>query len=198
MTIGKNTLTALKAYYRKPFEPIDTKAVFDDLEKESDRAAVIIMGSILEDSLALSLMTSLKMRKCKDRKELEQLHERVFGFNGPIGSFSEKIITAFAFEAIERETYDQLTIIRELRNACAHSQEPLNFQMPVLSNYCANLFAADNDPFTEYNGDPKTMRVAFMSEAMFLSMTLTQGSRSQARNVLNEHFAAVSSARKRD
>jgi hypothetical protein len=195
VTIGKNTLAALKRYYKKPLEPIDNQAVLNDLKTESDRAAVIIMGSILEDSLAYAITVGLKMRKCKDQQDLEKLYERVFGFNGPIGSFSEKITVAFAFQVIEQETSDQLTIIREMRNACAHSQEPMSFSTPEMAAYCLNLFAKDNDPFVEWTNDTNDLRQAFLAEAMFLSMVLTNGSRANARRAYELHFAGIPSVR---
>jgi DNA-binding MltR family transcriptional regulator len=52
--------------------------------------------------------------------------ERIF--NGPLRSFAAKIDVAYAFELIDDELHDDLTIIRDIRNAFAHSVVETNFE----------------------------------------------------------------------
>jgi hypothetical protein len=51
--------------------------------------------------------------------------ERIF--NGPLRSFAAKIDVAYAFELIDDELYDDLTIIRDIRNGFAHSVTETDF-----------------------------------------------------------------------
>jgi hypothetical protein len=170
-------LRVLKDYYSNWEKPRDPTALLADLEKESDRAAVIIFASILEDVLTLALAG--KMRKFEDKAAFD----RIFDFNGPLGTFSAKILMAHRLSVIESDTYRQLEIIREMRNACAHSQYAISFKTPELASACMLLFEGIDDPFVAYDGTPQEqMKEAFLSECMWLSMAINIGSRDGARD----------------
>jgi hypothetical protein len=57
----------------------------------------------------------------------------LFDFTRPLGAFSAMIDVAYAFDVIDRDDRDDLHIIREMRNACAHSPWPISFETPVLA-----------------------------------------------------------------
>ena len=165
----------LRKYWSDVFKPRDPDELFKDMQKESDRTAVVVFASILEDTLKFVL--AKRMRRFVNRgDDLEE----VFGMNRPLGSFSAKIIMADHLELIESPTRLQLDIVREMRNACAHSQYPISFDTPELSEACMLLFKGDR--FTNYDGQPATdMKDAFLQECMWLSMAILSGSREQTR-----------------
>lgn len=103
----------------------NVSAIFAGLKNESDRAVVTIFGSILEDELDSLL-----------RKQMVPLSDdddrRIFGFDGVAGSFSRRILLAYALGLIDSRDRRILDIVREMRNACAHSRAEISFQTPEL------------------------------------------------------------------
>lgn len=181
MAVGKGSIQALRAYFkRKVGDQFDTDIISREMENESDRACVILVGSILEDELLNRICLDCNIRNDLNADERNSL----FGPDGVIGSFSRRISLAYAFRVIEKSTRDQLTIVREMRNACAHHMGPISFETPELFEVCKNLFHKDNAPLLPaYEGtDPKIMRVAFMSEGLCLAMVIRLGSRERARD----------------
>lgn len=128
----------LKVYSRKP---LADKAAYDTAMKalhgESDRAFVIVATTILEDALLDKL-----------RGQLSPFPEpaafdRLFQFDGPLGSFSQRIDMACALDVITPETRDDLHILRHMRNACAHSPLPIDLMTPVLWDVARLLFTRE-------------------------------------------------------
>jgi hypothetical protein len=126
-------LSALKKYGKE-----QSVADLFAVERESsygtsDRSMAILMGASLEstlgDFLKLHLRNGLTAR---DR-------ERLFGSNGPLGTFSSKIIMAYCFEYIGPDTRHDLELIRNIRNQFAHSRRPLRFAIKEVANVCAHL-----------------------------------------------------------
>lgn len=105
------------------------------LEKElyssnSDRATVVMSGSFVEASLERLLLS--KMRNDLNGADKQKLFE----YEGAAGTFSSKIILAYAFNVIGKHTRHDLDIIRLLRNEVAHSKMPFNFKAPEVRAVC--------------------------------------------------------------
>ncbi len=62
-----------------------------------------------------------------------------FNQNGPLNDFAPKIKVAHAFGLLERDTYDDLKAIKEIRNAFAHAKTPISFQSPAVKAMCAEI-----------------------------------------------------------
>lgn len=105
----------------------------DSLKTESDRAMVVIAGSLLEDELQDRIKAALVPLEKEDG-------QRLFGFDGIAGTFSSKIFMAYCLGLIDSHTRNLLDVVRELRNACAHSRMPVTFDTPELQNATALLF----------------------------------------------------------
>jgi hypothetical protein len=73
----------------------------------------------------------------KDLKSDER--SKLFGFEGAVGTFSAKIIVAYAMKIIGPITYSDLNIIKLLRNEFAHSRVPFDFQTPQVIAVCNEL-----------------------------------------------------------
>lgn len=165
--------TLKKAYNFKLHMP-DPAEFMNELLGESDRAAVILASSQLDDLLANAI--ALRMGESTDILAAEV--ERIFRASGPLGSFSARAEVANLFGIIQNETYEQLTILREMRNACAHSKHPITFNDPLLRNVAMHLFEPRGS--TSRSFADKDMRRAFAMEVAYLVLVLGLGSREQA------------------
>src|SRR3990167_2233013 len=137
-------------YHRKTGDGFDPVGISEEMEAESDRACVVLVGSILEDELLNVISNTLNLRDDLTSDDTNAL----FGPDGALGSFSKRISIAYAFQLIEKPDRDQLTIVREMRNACAHHMGPISFKTPELAAVAKNLMHEDNRPIIPaYAGD---------------------------------------------
>jgi hypothetical protein len=129
-----NSVKSLRAYYKDKLTPPDAEKFEAEIIGESDRAFVILIASILEDSLAFSISKHLTFQPT------EAQYDHVFRQNGPLGSFSFKIEVAYLFGFIDERMRSQFDDMREMRNACAHSKHPMDFGIPQLANVAKRIF----------------------------------------------------------
>lgn len=124
---------------RKTKRPADSmwKLFFDrsksaeGLQGESDRAVSLITAAFLDDALELLL------RKCLiDRAKIT---DELFGSDRPLGSFSARVKMAYCLGHISRRTFEDLEVIRSIRNDFAHSRESITFATPSIRDRCMNL-----------------------------------------------------------
>lgn len=174
------SVTTLRQSYRGKLTPPDAEAFVSELGGESDRAAVILASSLLDDLLANAI--AMKMPFDILTTDMEDL----FRQGGPLDSFSSRTNIACTFGIIEEDTYKQLTILREMRNACAHSKHKIDFKTPVLANVALHFFK--NGSLSEALVS-KNMKVAFTLEVAFLAVVLSHGSREEARMLRAEAIA---------
>jgi DNA-binding MltR family transcriptional regulator len=146
-------IKALKAHSRSKITRASIEAQGASLEHESDRGTVIMTAAMIEDTLNQALENRLGHL---NRKELDALFE----FNGPMGTFSAKIKSAQAFKIIDRATRNHIEMIREMRNACAHSQNGLTFKDEILRNAVFSMLTPN--AAESYKDDEKHIRVAFV------------------------------------
>lgn len=170
------SVKSLRAYYQVPLRSLSTKTLTAALSGESDRAVVIVLASTLEDKLGENLRA--KFPKLSDEYEKEL---RLFGHEGAMGSFSAKIKMAFAFGMIEEKTWSELDCVREMRNACAHSFQPISFETPQLVAVCRRLY------FPSIKKPEMTWRSAFLLQCSFLHLVIARGSRAAAMRQLKDH-----------
>ena len=108
------------------------------LETESsygtrDRAMAVLMGATLESTLGDFIKTYLREGlTAKDQN-------RLFGSDGPLGTFASKITMAYSFRLIGPDTRHDFDLIRNIRNQFAHSRRPLQFAIPEVANVCSHL-----------------------------------------------------------
>lgn len=175
------SVTTLRQSYRGKLALPDTETFISELSGESDRAAVILASSLLDDLLANAI--AMKMPFDILVGDMEDL----FRLGGPLDSFSSRTSIACTFGIIEAETYKQLAILREMRNACAHSKHRIDFKTPILANVAQHFFKYGSIPEEIAS---KNMKMAFTLEVAFLAMVLSHGSREEARKLRAEAIAA--------
>lgn len=165
--------TLKKAYNFKLKMP-DSDAFLAELVGESDRAAVILASSQLDDLLANAI--AMRMSESMDIQVGDM--ETIFRPSGPLGTFSARAEIANLFGIIDNETYAQLAILREMRNACAHSKHAITFKDPLLRNVAIHLFKPNGS--TPRAFAEKELKQAFSLEVAYLIMVLGLGSREAA------------------
>ena len=128
--------------------------------EESDRGAVLTAAAFLEDRLE-----DILQRFLTDEPESMQL---LSGFNAPLGTFHAKIVACFALGLIQRNEFDELTVMRKIRNEFAHSWTGVSFESQKVIDLCAGLpWLGPGDPEIE-----RTSRERFNAEVAVLLVDL--------------------------
>lgn len=108
----------------------EIRDLFENLAKkllgESDRGAIIIGATYIEDQL------SFLIDKTLPSDENKKYRNRLFKYPGPLSSFSAKIELSYAFRLIDKNLYNSLNILRQIRNKAAHVSE--EFQLKNYEN----------------------------------------------------------------
>jgi DNA-binding MltR family transcriptional regulator len=105
-----------------------------ELLDESDRGAVIVAAALLEDDIDEVLKKVIKGYNVSEKHI-----KAMFDLNGPLSSFSSKILVCYGFGLISKEIYDDLTKIRKLRNKFAHSTEKIDFLSVDIEDHVATI-----------------------------------------------------------
>ncbi|KTD99369.1 hypothetical protein ATE68_02325 [Sphingopyxis sp. H038] len=123
-------------------------------------------AAMIEDTLTQSIKQRLAHL---NHNEIDAL----FDFNGPMGTFSSRIKCAQAFGIIDRQTRAHIEMIREMRNACAHSQNPLTFRDDALRDAVFTML--DDESVESYREDQTFIRLAFVVLTGVLASIIIEG-----------------------
>ncbi len=152
---------------------------------ESDRGLVIILVSIIDDVLAAQLEG--RMRDLSSR-----MRDRIFGFEGPLGTFSSRMKLAYALEVIDYETYQDLDTMRSMRNACAHSRRDISFENEALRKALDLLFEFEDDPsYSLKDCDPQLCKVHFMAATTYTMSRIGGDSKEEASQKSNKVYDEI-------
>ena len=96
-----------------------------------------MFGSFLEANLERLLFGQMRSDlNSKDRRQL-------FEYEGAVGTFSSKIVVAYAFKLIGPDTRSDLDLVRLLRNEFAHSRIPFKFTTKEVRAVCDKFKIVD-------------------------------------------------------
>ena len=109
-----NALSKTRVYHTVPEEHVH------HLIGETSRARIILNGSAIEHMLAHRLEQMMPSLNSDE-------HSRIFGPDGPLGTFANKTRIAKGLGIIDRTTSKQIDVIRAMRNAAAHCVTPISF-----------------------------------------------------------------------
>jgi hypothetical protein len=103
------------------------------LPKYDDRAAALVYGATLEHSLEIAIATYF----VADPKAVK----RVFNYSahGPLATFDSKIRLGLALGVFDQKMYDDLLMLKQIRNAFAHAKSIVNFYTPAVVCACDSL-----------------------------------------------------------
>jgi DNA-binding MltR family transcriptional regulator len=111
---------------RLPLDYDDETALSEALDQETHPIAIAILGAVMvEHELEKLLRPKFKR---KDDRTWNVLVKR----NGPLSTFSSKIVTGYAFGIYKEDVRDDLDIVRNIRNAFAHSKKLIDFDHPAV------------------------------------------------------------------
>ena len=128
----KAALINVKALISADPAPEHFAEFFEQVRGENnDRGAAILTATNTDNSLRYALSRRLAVTKNN--------HEELFGLSGPMGTFDLKIRMAKALRIFGTETEANLTLIRTIRNAFAHSTIPITFKTVAIIELCKFL-----------------------------------------------------------
>jgi hypothetical protein len=123
----------------------------------------------------------------------EPTRKRMFEQDGQIASFSKKIEMAYALGIIDKNYRKIIDIIREIRNACAHSRKPISLEKSVLFAACEAVIS-DMLPGLA-NREPKTIRATFVVKCGLISHYIATGEKLEGIEAISKYFEKL---KKRD
>jgi hypothetical protein len=94
--------------------------------EKNDRGAVLLIGSNLENMLESAIGRFLFYDRVS----------KLFGQDKPLGSFRNKILIGYAMNLYGNDTFNNLEVVREIRNAFAHAKIPISFATPEVGAVC--------------------------------------------------------------
>lgn len=171
-----SSIDSLRKYSRTaPDNDDERHGTLSEINGESDRAAAIVMVTHVEEDLTDELRSHL-------RSDLAPSEEaEIFHGEGLLATFSAKIKMGYALGLFGPETRDDLNILREVRNACAHSKRPISFDLAVVSTVVRRLHILRNarpgDPLEKTLLETSTWRSKFTRAALATSIRLIQSRR---------------------
>jgi Mannitol repressor len=109
---------------------------------QQEALTVLVSAAWLDRELMKLLLT--RMRTLSDNKA-----ERIF--KGPLGRFAAKVDVAYAFDLIDDDLYQDLTVIRNIRNEFAHSVTDISFASPEVMNHMRGFKGWNTDVPTQFD-----------------------------------------------
>ena len=152
-------LKALKEYQNKGSFRENYSEIVDVLVEESDRGAIILVGGVIEDLLSDRIIERLPNGNSQRDDLLRQ--------GGLLNSFQSKVTMALALGLIDEATVDSLDIIRQLRNACAHSRFGVTLSIPQVNRVFALLLSKDAAEDIEDPVNPEYLRLLLSFVAVY-------------------------------
>lgn len=126
------------------------KDLQNEFKESSDRASVIVSGSLI-DKILEDILNSFLIDDAKSDKEIFE------GF-GPLSSFSAKIKICYRLGLISQYEYKKLETFRSIRNYFAHEIQNCSLDSVVMKDKVKNLIIDNklippiNIPIPKYHG----------------------------------------------
>jgi len=107
------------------------RKVAEELDKDTDRAAAIIVASLVEARLHSTLLC-----RCA---HVPKVGDRLLGIGIAMGAFSVKIDLAYALKLVTDVAYKDLMILKNIRNEFAHDLSIRDFKSDSLKDQTMNM-----------------------------------------------------------
>lgn len=121
-------------------DPSGVLAIQQEFYGGSDRGTAILQASALETILEDALSRVMRPLSSDDKG-------RIFDGQGPLSTFSAKILLGYVLGVYGPKFRHDLDLIRELRNGFAHVRHALTFDIPQISAVCEHLQIPDDEEF---------------------------------------------------
>jgi len=143
-----------------------------------------LAATSIEDCLELKILDLMPVLKTD-----EQMRKKLFENDGAVSSFSRKNEMAYALGIISQKTRKEIDLIREIRNACAHSRKPLSMERLELLEASKAVIRDMLDHIKDHN--PKTIRMAFIVKCGFIAQTVIDGKNYDGPDKQIEYFRNI-------
>jgi hypothetical protein len=124
----RSVIKALRALSERRLTQTEARALAEGKTEKQDFAAAILGAARLDSTLAYIIE--------REFIDLSPDEERALLREGPLAEFGAKIKLGYALGLYGPLTRDDLNIIREIRNAFAHSGNPLDFSNAAIARAC--------------------------------------------------------------
>ena len=110
---------------------VDLAHFFAELQRETDRGLPLVAGALIDEKLRDALESFL----CPVKSTERLLNEP----NSPLGTFSARIDACFALGLIDDFEYQEISLVRKVRNMFAHSKHGFSFHDEKVAGLCASF-----------------------------------------------------------
>ena len=115
----------------KEEDTADLAHFFSELQRETDRGLPLVAAALIDEKLLDALQSFLCPGKAAERLLSEP--------NAPLGTFSARIEACFSLGLIDEFEYQEISLIRKIRNVFAHSKHGLSFKNDKVIGLCTSL-----------------------------------------------------------
>lgn len=146
------------------------------LNLETDRGCALMASAYLEDRLEFLIKSFL----------VEEASNSLFEFNGPFGTFSSKITTAYALGLVPKNLNTDLNILRKVRNEFAHRADLTDFESSGIKERVSSFSFVDVKDLTRSRS--KFTRTVMAMLAIIETTSFKMERRQQPDNVDTSSF----------
>ena len=109
----------------------DLAKFVEELKRETDRGLPLVGAALIDEKLLETLQAFIIEGK-SSKKLLTK-------GNAPLGTFSSRIEACFSLGLIDKFEYQEISLIRKIRNEFAHARHGISFQTEKIIGYCTSL-----------------------------------------------------------
>ena len=109
----------------------DLASFVDELQKETDRGLPLVGAALIDEKL-LNALESFFVEGKSAKKILSAP-------NAPLGTFSSRIEACYSLALIDKFEYQEIGVIRKIRNEFAHAKHGLSFENEKITGLCTSL-----------------------------------------------------------
>jgi len=111
----------------------DLAQFVDELKRETDRGLPLVGAALIDDRLTATLRAFF----CEVPSSGKLLDEP----NAPLGTFSSKADACYALGLIDDFEYNEIALVRKVRNEFAHAKHGMSFAAPRVQGLCSSLMS---------------------------------------------------------
>lgn len=109
----------------------DLAQFVEELKRETDRGLPLVGAALVDDRLTATLRAFF----CEVPSAGKLLDEP----NAPLGTFSSKTDACYALGLIDDFEYNEIGLVRKVRNEFAHAKHGMSFAAPRVQGLCSSL-----------------------------------------------------------
>lgn len=109
----------------------ELREFLNEFNGESEKGSVLSAAAYLDERLSELLISYLA--------EVNESKDLLYGFNAPLGTLSSRTKACYSLSLIQENEFNEVNIIRKIRNEFAHSWKKVSFEDQKITDLCNNL-----------------------------------------------------------